>query len=70
MDITKLFVMPGSILKPGSIVNETLKNGILMLEDTSKELDFHADFKYISFVKCSLCHQKLRAGGNLPYFGK
>ena len=30
--------------RPGSIVNETLKNGILMLKDTSKELDFYADF--------------------------
>ena len=56
--------------RPGSIVNETLKNGILMLKDTSKELDFYADFKYINFVKFSLCHQKLRAWENLPYFGK
>ena len=47
--------------RPGSIVNETLKNGILMLKYTSKESDFHADFKYISFIKFSLCHQKLRA---------
>ena len=55
---------------PGSIVNETLKNGILMLKYTSKESDFHADFKYISFIKFSVCHQKLRAWENLPYFGK
>ena len=47
--------------RPGSIVNETLKNGISMLKDISKELDFYADFKYISFIKFSLCHQKLRA---------
>ena len=47
--------------RPGSIVNETLNNGILMLKYTSKELDFHADFKYISFIKFGLCHQKLRA---------
>ena len=47
--------------QPGSIVNETLKNGILMLKYTSKESDFHVDFKYISFIKFSLCHQKLRA---------
>jgi len=32
-----------------------------MLKNTSKELDFHADFKYLSFIKFSLCHQKLRA---------
>ena len=42
----------------------------LILKDTSKELDFYADFKYISFMKFSLCHQKLRALENLPYFGK
>ena len=54
----------------GSIVNETLKNGIFILKDTSKELDFYADFKYTSFIKFSLCPQKLRALENLPYFGK
>ena len=47
--------------RPGSIVNETLENGILMLKDTSEESDFHADFKYITFIKFNLCHQKLRA---------
>ena len=47
--------------RPGSIVNETLKTGILILKDTSKESDLYADFKYISFIKFSLCHQKLRA---------
>ena len=47
--------------RPGSIVNKTLKNGILMLKDTSKESNFHAGFKYISFIKFSLRHQKLRA---------
>ena len=47
--------------RPGSIVKETLKNGILMLKDTSKESNFHADFKYISFIKFNLCHQKLQA---------
>ena len=36
--------------RPGSIVNETLKKGILMLKDTSKESDFHADSKYTSFI--------------------
>ena len=44
--------------RPGSIVNETVKKGILMLKDTSKESNFHADFKYTSFIKFSLCHQK------------
>ena len=47
--------------RSGSIVNESLKNGILILINTSKELDFHADFKYISFIKFSLTHQKIRA---------
>ena len=47
--------------RPGSIVNETLKNGISMLKDISKESDFYADFKYISFIEFSLCHQKFRA---------
>ena len=37
--------------RPGSIVNETLKNGILMLKGTSKESNFHADSKYVSFIK-------------------
>ena len=36
----------------------------------SKELHFNADFKYISFIKFRLTHQKLRAGENLPYFRK
>ena len=56
--------------RPGSIVNETLKNGISMLKDISKESDFYTDIKYISLIKFSLCHQKLRAWENLPYFGK
>ena len=43
--------------QPGSIVNETLKNGILMLKDALKESDFHADFKYISFIKFSIAHR-------------
>ena len=55
--------------RPGSIVNETLQNGILMLKYTSKESDFYADFKYISFIKFNLCHQKLRSWENLLYFG-
>ena len=47
--------------RPGSIVNKTLKNGISILKDISKESEFYADFKYISFIKFSHCHQKLRA---------
>ena len=42
----------------------------MILIDTSKELAFYADFKYISLIKFSLTHQKLRAQENLPYFGK
>ena len=58
----KQFVVTNcSTERPGSIVNDTLKHGILMLKYASKESDFHADFKYISFIKFSLCHQKLRA---------
>jgi hypothetical protein len=34
-----------------SIVTETLEKGILISIDTSKESDFYADFKYISFIK-------------------
>ena len=33
---------------PGSIVNETVKNRILILIDLSKELDFYADFEVSS----------------------
>ena len=43
------------------MVNKSLKNGILKLKYTSKESDFHADFKYMSFIKLSFCQQKLRA---------
>ena len=56
--------------RAGSIVNGTLKKGILMLKDTSKESNFNADSKYISFIKFSPCHQKLGAWENLPCFGK
>ena len=47
--------------RSGSIVTKTLKNGILIPIPTSKESHFNADFKYISFIKFSLTHQKLRA---------
>ena len=46
---------------PSSIVNESLKNEILVLIDISKELDFYANFKYINFIQFSLTHQKIRA---------
>ena len=37
--------------QPGSIVNETLKNGILIPIDISKESIFYANFRYISFIR-------------------
>ena len=61
LSIKQFVVTNCSKERPGSIVNETLKNGISMLKDISKESDFYAHFKYISFIKFSLCHQKLRA---------
>ena len=56
--------------RPGSIVTETLKNGILIPIVPSKEWYFNADFKYISFIKISFTNQKLRACENLPHFRK
>ena len=47
----------------GSIVTETLKNGILIPIATSKESYFNVDFKYISFIR--FFHQKLRVWENL-----
>ena len=47
--------------RPGSIVTKTLKYGILIPIVTSKESHFNAAFKYISFIKFSITHQKLRA---------
>ena len=47
--------------RPGSVITKTLENRILIPIDTSKELDFYADFKYIGFIRFSLNHQKLRA---------
>jgi len=40
--------------RPGSIVTETLKNGILIQIVSSTESNFNADFTYISFIKISL----------------
>ena len=45
--------------RPSWVVTETLKNGILITIVASKELNFYCDFKYISFIKFSLIHQKL-----------
>ena len=60
--VIKQFVVANYIEEqPGSVVNGSLKNGILILIDASKELDFYADFKYISFIKFSLTNQKIRA---------
>ena len=59
--IKQFVVMNCSKERPGSIVTETLKNGILIPIVTSKEPHFNADFKYISFIKISYTHQKLRA---------
>ena len=56
--------------QPSSIVTKTLKNRILVPIATSKELHFNADFKYTSFIKFSLTHQKLQAWENLHYFKK
>ena len=69
--VIKQFVVTNcSKKRSGSIVTKTLKNWILISIATSKESHFNADFKYISFIKFSLSHQKLRAGENLPYLGK
>ena len=40
--------------QPSSIETETLKNGFFITIVTSKESNFDADFKYISFVKFKL----------------
>ena len=56
--------------RPGSIVTEILKNRILIPIVSSKESHFNADCKYISFIKISYTHQKLRAWENLPHFRK
>ena len=47
--------------QPGSIVTETLKTGIFITIITSKESNFNTEFKYISFIKFELTHQKQRA---------
>ena len=47
--------------RPSSIGTKTLKNGIFIPIATSKESHFNSNFKYISFIKFSVTHQKLRA---------
>jgi len=47
--------------RAGSIVTKTLKNGMLIPIARSKESHFNSGFKYISLIKFSLTHQKLRA---------
>jgi hypothetical protein len=52
------------------MVTETLKNGIFIPIDTSKESDFNTDFKCISLFEFSFTHQKLCAWENLADFRK
>ena len=52
------------------MVIETLENGFLIPIDTSKELDFNAELKYITFIKFSPTHEKLSAWENLGDFEK
>ena len=60
--LVKQFVVTNcSKERSGSIVNETLKHGILILIDASKKSNFYADFKYISFIKFLVTYDKLRA---------
>ena len=60
--VIKQFVVTNCIKeRPGSIETKTLINGILIPIATSKESHFNADFKYISFIKFNITHQKLRA---------
>ena len=51
------------------MVTETLENGFLIPIDTSKESDFNADFKYMTYTKFSPAY-KLRAWENLADFRK
>ena len=57
-ELIKQFVVTNcSKERPGSMVTETLKNGILIPIVTSKELYFNADFQYINIIKFGLTHQ-------------
>ena len=60
--LVKQFVLTNcSKERPGSVVTETLRNGIFITIVTSKELNFNADFKYISLINFRHTHQKLKA---------
>ena len=52
----------------GSKVTETVKNGILTSIDTSKDLAFYADTKYIKVIKIGFTYEKLRAWEIFPDF--
>ena len=57
-----LFISVNCKLCSGQVVrgNELYKNKIFIPIVTSKELHFKGDFQYISTIKFSLAHQKLR----------
>ena len=60
--IIKQFVVTNcSKERPGSIVIETVKKWNLIPIVPSKESDFNAYFKYISFIKISLTHKMFQA---------
>ena len=51
VDVFKQFVVTNCNKKrPGTIVNKTLRNGILIPIITLKELYFNTDLKYINFI--------------------
>ena len=50
--------------------NQTLKKGILIAIDVSKELAYYFDSKFIAFIKFRIHYSKLRAWENLPDFQK
>ena len=52
------------------MVTETLKSGILIPINLSKELTYYPDSEYISFIKFSITHQTLRAQENCSYLKK
>ena len=71
LNIIKQFVVRNcSKERPGSIITKTLKKGILIPIVTPKASNFNANLKYVSFIKFSLIHQKLRAWQNLSFFRK
>ena len=54
----------------GSIVNETLRNRVLITIDTSKESNFDAYSKYLKSVEFNVTLLKLITWENLPNFWK